>query len=192
MRSRRVASPSRSRPTQLSSAITHTVRLGCRFNARRPFRFRAALRLRGRRDATRTRYYATDKARRARRRQTRNRLTPFGPQPGGLTRPQGDRGHKLVRTIVARPGVANATSQIECRFFSNQQNAAAARAFGSAKIVGSGFRRSAGELQGHRRFSATLPHTPSIPMMLSCVASVALPRRDYETLVARWRQFRPI
>src|SRR5262249_126667 len=48
MRSRRVASPSRFRPTQLSSAITHTVRLGCRVNARRPFRFRAALQPRGR------------------------------------------------------------------------------------------------------------------------------------------------
>jgi len=82
-----------------------------------------------------------------------------------LTRPQGDRGHKLVRTIVARPGVPNAPSQIECRFFSDQQNASAARAFGAAKIVGSGFRSSAGESQGHRRFSATLPHTPSNPMV---------------------------
>jgi hypothetical protein len=127
---------------------------------------------------------------RARRRQTRNRLTPFGPSPGGLTRPQGDRGHKLMRAFVARPGVPDATSQIECGFFSDQQNAAAARTFGSAKTMGGGFRSVAGELQGHRRSSATLPHTPFIPMVPSCAASVALPRRDYETLMARRRHFR--
>lgn len=99
---------------------------------------------------------------RARRRQTRNRLTPFGPQPGGLTRPQGNRGHKFMRAFVARPGVADAASQVECGFFSDQQNAAAARAFRSAKIVGGGLRSIAGELQGHRRSSATLPHAPRL------------------------------
>jgi hypothetical protein len=67
-----------------------------------------------------------------------------------------------VRAFVARPGMADATSQIERGFFSDQQNAAAARAFGSAKTVGGGLRSIAGELQGHRRSSATLPHTPRL------------------------------
>ena len=41
-----------------------------------------------------------------------------------------------------------------------QQNAAATGAVGTAKIVSDGFRGSTGELNGHRRSSATLPHPP--------------------------------
>ena len=69
-------------------------------------------------------------------------------------------------TIVARPGVADATPKIERGFFGHQQNAAAARAFGSAKIVRHGLRGVASELDGHRRSSATFPHTPrSVPIL---------------------------
>lgn len=69
-----------------------------------------------------------------------------------------------MRAIVARPGVPDATSEIERGFFGDQQNAAAAGAFGSAKIIRDGLGDAASELDGHRRTSATFPHTPqSIP-----------------------------
>ena len=68
-----------------------------------------------------------------------------------------------MRALVARPGMPDATSEIECGFFGDQQNAAAAGAFGSAKIVRDGFRSTASVLDGHCRSSATLPHTPIYP-----------------------------
>jgi hypothetical protein len=68
-----------------------------------------------------------------------------------------------MRTFVTRPGVPDATSEIECGFFGDQQNAAAAGAFRSAKIVRDGLRGTASVLDGHRRSSATLPHTPIYP-----------------------------
>jgi hypothetical protein len=68
-----------------------------------------------------------------------------------------------MQTFVTRPGVPDATSEIECGFFGDQQNAAAAGTFGSAKIVRDGFRGTASVLDGHRRSSATLPQTPHLP-----------------------------
>lgn len=109
-----------------------------------------------------------------------------------LTRPQRDRGHKLVGTFVARPRVADAASQIESGFLGDQQNAAARRAFGSAKIVRYQLRSVASDLHGHRRSSATVPvlQPRSAPVMgQGWTKSVARLRRDYETLVAHRRRF---
>ena len=127
---RRVASPSRFQPTQPASAITRTVRLGCLVNARRPFQFRAAAKPRGRRDAHTI--LRTDKASSGTTETDAEPTDTIRPIARRLTRPQGDRGHKLIRTIVARPGVPNAPSQIECRFFSDQQNATAALSINGA------------------------------------------------------------
>ncbi len=59
-----------------------------------------------------------------------------GQDPNGLTRPQGNRGHELVRAIVARPSVADPTSEIKRGCFGDQHHAAATRAFGSAELLG--------------------------------------------------------
>ena len=161
MRGRRVASPSRFDQRNKRARVRVQYEWATLLTRGGPSQFHAAAAPRGGRDAT-TRLTT---ARRARGRQTRNRLTHSAHNPEGLTRPQGDRGHKFMRTFVTRPDVPDATSEIECGFFGDQQNAAAAGTFRSAKIVRDRSRGIASVLDGHRRSSATLPRTPCIPMV---------------------------
>ena len=67
-------------------------------------------------------------------------------------------------TLVARPSVADATSQIERGFFGDQQNAVAAGAFRSAKVIRYRLRRVASELDGSSSNLRDVPsHTPICP-----------------------------
>ena len=80
-------------------------------------------------------------------------------QPGWkLTRPRGNRGHKFVVALVARPHVADASGRAKLRSLGNQQDVAATRAVGSTKIMGRGV-LGVGAMAA-RRFSSTLPHAP--------------------------------
>ena len=87
-------------------------------------------------------------------------MTHKGHRPKGLTRPQRDRGHELVRAIVARPGVTDTSLEIERGLLGHQQDAPAARALRSAKIMRHSLRAVAGALDAHRRSSSTLPTAP--------------------------------
>jgi len=76
--------------------------------------------------------------------------------------------------------VADATSEIKRGFLGDQQNAAAARAFGSAELVGYRLRGVASELDAHRRTSSTFPSLhPDLSqysLMLRGVCGVAATR----------------
>jgi len=67
-----------------------------------------------------------------------------------------------VVAVIARPGMADASGDVECGFLGNKQHAAAARASRPAKMVGRNA-LDAGTMDAHRRFSSTLPPHPELP-----------------------------